>query len=155
MPLPTAPAVPSHPEASQARLDALRDRLHRCCVITGPDNPVGLKLKFKVLEDGSVRAMFPCAPHLESYSNTVHGAIIAAVLDSAMVNALFAIGIVAVTASLDVRYRAPTVPNRFATVRAWIESDDARPLYRMRAELIQDGTTRVQATANFLVSEGG
>lgn len=153
MPLPTARSIPPHPEASQAKLDVLRDRLHRRCVITGPDNPVGLKLRFKVLEDGSVRAMFPCGPHLESYPNTVHGGIIAAVLDSAMVNALFAVGVVAVTASLDLRYKAPTVPDRFATVRAWIENDDAHPLYRMRAELIQDGTPRVQASANFLVNE--
>jgi acyl-coenzyme A thioesterase PaaI-like protein len=133
----------------------MRSSLHRKCVITGPDNPVGLKLKFKVQDNGSVRAMFSCGPNLESYADTLHGGIIAAVLDSAMVSALFAIGIAAVTATFELRYKAPTLPNRFATVCAWIESDKAYPLYRLRAELVQDGTLRAQATANFLVKDSG
>ena len=82
-----------------------------------------------------------------------HGGVISALLDSAMANALFAIGIVAVTATLELRYRAPTVTGRFAMVRAWIESDNAYPLYLQRAELIQDGKVMVEAKAKFLVRE--
>jgi acyl-CoA thioesterase FadM len=70
-----------------------------------------------------------------------------------MVNALFAVGIVAVTATLEVRYLAPTVTGRFAKVRAWIESAAAHPLYLQRAELIQDGKVMVEAKAKFLVRD--
>ena len=123
------------------------------CVVCGLSNPNGLKLKFKVQPDGSVVAVFDCLAALQSYPNVLHGGIICAILDSAMVNALFAIDIVAVTATLDVRYRAPTVTGRFAMVRAWIESGDAHPLYLQRAELIQDGKVMVEAKAKFLVRD--
>jgi acyl-coenzyme A thioesterase PaaI-like protein len=139
--------------ATQACLDRVHEREHPMCVVCGPRNPSGLKLKFKVQPDGSVTSVFDCLPVLQSYPNVLHGGIISAILDSAMVNALFAIDIVAVTATLELRYRAPTVTGRFAMVRAWIESDNAYPLYLQRAELIQDGKVMVEAKAKFLVRE--
>jgi acyl-coenzyme A thioesterase PaaI-like protein len=138
---------------TQANLDRIHAQEHARCVITGPHNPTGLKLKFKVQPDGSVAAVFNCSPALQSYANVLHGGVISAILDSAMVNALFAIGIVAVTATLELRYFAPTVTGRFAMARAWTESAAAHPLYIQRAELIQDEKLMVEARAKFLVRE--
>jgi len=148
MPEDTSPVV-----ATQACLDRVHAREHPMCVVCSPHNPNGLKLKFKVHPDGSVVAVFDCLAALQSYPNVLHGGIICAILDSAMVNALFAIDIVAVTATLEVRYRAPTAIGRFAMVRAWIESDNAYPLYLLRAELVQDGKVTVEAKAKFLVRD--
>ncbi|HEY5283720.1 MAG TPA: PaaI family thioesterase [Polyangia bacterium] len=139
--------------ATQACLDRIHEREHPNCLVCGENNPNGLKLKFKVQPDGSVAAVFNCLPWLQSYPNVLHGGVISAILDSAMVNALFAIGIVAVTATLEVRFVAPTVTGRFAKVRAWTESSAAHPLYLQRAELIQDGKVMVEAKAKFLVRE--
>jgi acyl-coenzyme A thioesterase PaaI-like protein len=139
--------------ATQARLDRIHAREHPMCVVCSPNNPQGLKLKFRVQPDGSVTTVFDCLPVLQSYPDVLHGGIISAILDSAMVNALFAIDIVAVTATLEVRYRAPTVTGRFAMVRAWIESANAHPLYLQRAELVQDGKVMVEAKAKFLVRD--
>jgi uncharacterized protein (TIGR00369 family) len=123
------------------------------CLVCGHQNPNGLKLKFKVQPDGSVAAAFDCLPLLQSYPNVLHGGVISALLDSAMANALFAIGIVAVTATLEVRYLAPATTGRFAMVRAWTESADAHPLYLQRAELIQDGKVLAEAKAKFIVRD--
>jgi acyl-coenzyme A thioesterase PaaI-like protein len=139
--------------ATQACLDRIHEREHPMCPVCGENNPNGLKLKFKVQSDGSVAAVFSCLPGLQSYPNVLHGGVISAILDSAMVNALFAIGIVAVTATLEVRFMAPTVTGRFAKVRAWTESSAAHPLYLQRAELIQDGKVMVEAKAKFLVRD--
>jgi acyl-CoA thioesterase FadM len=70
-----------------------------------------------------------------------------------MANALFAIGIVAVTATLEVRFVAPATTGRFAMVRAWTESAAAHPLYLLRAELIQDGKVLAEAKAKFIVRD--
>jgi acyl-coenzyme A thioesterase PaaI-like protein len=138
---------------TQSCFDRVHAREHPMCFVCGPQNPNGLKLKFKVRPDGSVVAVFDCLPLLQSYPDVLHGGVISAILDSAMVNALFAIDIVAVTATLEIRFLAPTVTGRFAMVRAWIESDNAYPLYLLRAELIQDGKVMVEAKAKFLVRE--
>ena len=123
------------------------------CLVCGHLNPSGLKLKFKVQPDGSVAAVFDCLPVLQSYPNVLHGGVISAILDSAMANALFAVRIVAVTATLEIRFLAPTMTGRFAMVRAWTESGEAHPLYLQRAELIQDGKVMVEAKAKFLVRD--
>ncbi len=119
----------------------------------GPANPAGLKLKFKVQADGSVLAAFPCRQALQSYPNTLHGGIVAALLDSAMTNALFAIGVVAVTAELTVRYQAPVNPERVVVLRAGLEKPPLHPLYYVQASLEQDGQSMARASAKFLVKE--
>jgi acyl-coenzyme A thioesterase PaaI-like protein len=97
--------------------------------------------------------MFDCLPLLQSYPSVLHGGVISALLDSAMANALFAVGIVAVTATLEVRFLAPTTTGRFAMVRAWTENAAAHPLYHQRAELLQDGKVVVEAKAKFIVRD--
>ena len=144
---------PARISATQACLDRVHEREHAMCLVCGPRNPNGLKLKFKVQPDGSVASVFDCLPLLQSYPNVLHGGVISAILDSAMANALFAIGIVAVTATLEVRFLAPAVTGRFAMARAWTESDAAHPLYLQRAQLIQDGKVLVEAKAKFIVRD--
>lgn len=141
------------PLPTQARLDTVRASEHAHCLLCGHENSNGLKLKFKVQQDGSVSAVFDCSTQMQSYPSVLHGGVIAALLDSAMANALFAIGIVAVTATLEIRYLAPTTTGRFAVVRAWTETANAHPLYLQRAELVQDGKVVVEAKAKFLARD--
>jgi hypothetical protein len=110
---------------TQASLLRLQEREHPMCIVCSPHNPNGLKLRFAVQADGSVLAVFDSLPALQSYPNVLQGGVIATILDSAMVYALFATDIVAVTATIEVRYRAPTVTGRFAVVRGWTESAKA------------------------------
>ena len=141
------------PLPSQERLDAFRAAEHPRCFLCSPENPSGLKLRFRVQPDGSVAAFFPCREVFQSYPSTLHGGIVAALLDAAMANALFSIGVVAVTAELDVRYRAPVVLERGAVVRGLVEKTTAHPLYTARAEVEQDRKVVARASARFLVRD--
>jgi len=136
---------------AQASLIRLQQREHPLCVVCSPHNPNGLKLKFVVQTDGSVVAVLDCLPILQGYPRVLHGGVIATVLDSAMVYALFAIGIVAVTSTIEVRYLAPTVTGRAAMVRGWTKSTKDHPVYAQSAHLIQDGKVRVEAHGKFVV----
>lgn len=136
-------------EKSQATLESLCAVEHSECLMCGPANPLGLKLRFRVQPDGSVLATFACREAFRSYSGTLHGGVISALLDAAMTNALFSLGAVGVTAELTVRFLATVALNRDAVVRAFIEKD-AYPLFYVRAELQQDRKLMARATAKFL-----
>ncbi len=136
--------------ASQSVLESLISAQHAECLMCGPANALGMKLKFRVQPDGSVLALFPCRENLRSYPETLHGGVISALLDAAMTNALFAFGVVGVTVELAVRFLAPVALNRGALVRGSVERD-AHPLYAVRAELEQDGKLMARANAKFIV----
>lgn len=76
------------------------------CFVCGPDNPIGLKLKF--LSEGN-RAWTDFQPdhRHEGYKGILHGGIIATILDEVMIKAALAQGIICVTASMEVRFKAP------------------------------------------------
>lgn len=145
--------TPTQRSERQAVMDRLSHAEHPDCVMCGPGHPNGLRLKFKVEPDGAVKAMVNCHSNVLSYKDVVHGGIISALLDEAMVTCLFSYGVISVTATLEVKYNAPTVPERFAVLRAWMESDKAYPLYNMRADLVQDGRRVAEATAKFIIRE--
>lgn len=126
---------------------------HPRCLLCGVADPLGLKLEFEVQDDGSVVAVVPCRELLQSYPEMLHGGVISALLDAAMTNVLFSIGIVAVTAELTVRFLAPVSLSRVAVVRASIESSAAHPLYLVRSELEQDARLMARASAKFLVRD--
>ena len=74
-------------------------------------------------------------------------------LDAAMTNVLFSIGIVAVTAELTVRFVAPVSVNRIAVVRAAIERSSSHRLYYVRAEVEQDKKLHGTRLGQVLVSK--
>lgn len=137
------------PQGPLEQMQWLHATTHPRCVVCGADNPRGLQVDFRPTADGGVEAHFDCARIFEGYSHRIHGGVIAALLDGAMTNCLFAHGRVAVTAELTVRYRHPVMTDRRATVRAWL-CETSRRLHRVRAELLQDGQLLAIATAKFL-----
>lgn len=78
------------------------------CFVCGERNPVGLRLEFQL--DGPAGAsgaqvLFPA--HLQGWQDTVHGGLLATVLDEAMIKAAGAAGHKCVSAEITVRYRKP------------------------------------------------
>lgn len=127
----------------------IRHKKHGACVACGEDNPAGLRLKFKKQPDGSVAAAVFCRKELTGYDGLLHGGVAALMLDSAMVNCLFAAGLTAYTAELKLKYKAPVKIGRAVELRAWLEKDHD-PLYLTRGELRQDGEVKVSAEAKFM-----
>ena len=122
---------------------------HPFCFVCSSLNPMGLALHFVTEEDESVSATFLGHPTLEGYPGLLHGGIVATLLDGAMAHCLFAHGIKALTAELQVRYHAPIATSEELTVRAWHEVS-RRGLHRTRAEAIQAGRVCARAQGKFL-----
>lgn len=136
-------------ELQQSRLDAHRLSLHAQCLLCGHENPQGLMLEFRVLADGRVEAAFSCASPYQGYTGYLHGGIIAALLDSAMTNCLFAHGKAALTGELNVRFLKPVALRRAAIVSARL-MEASTSLFRMEATLRQNGRLMATATARFM-----
>jgi acyl-coenzyme A thioesterase PaaI-like protein len=82
----------------------------------------------------------------------VHGGVISAVMDAAMTNRLFAIGITAVTARLSIQFHKPVKIGELAIVRAWILRESKR-LYELKSEIIQNGLVEAEAEGKFIIKK--
>jgi len=136
-------------ESHAAKLDRTRLKAHPRCVMCGRGPVNALSIPFAADEDGVVLAQFDCLPDWEGYAGILHGGITAAILDAAMMNALFAHGITAVTARLSIRYSHPVLTDRPAQVRAWLKHSE-RKLHEVRAEVLQEGRVRVRGAGRFV-----
>lgn len=79
----------------------------------------------------------------------MHGGVVAALLDGAMTNCLFARGVRALTGDLRVRYRSPVLVADELTVHARVESS-WHELFHLTAELTQAGELRAHAQGKFM-----
>src|SRR4030042_2638964 len=70
---------------------------HSRCFLCGDRNPRSLRLCFQAGDSGIVTAKFQANEGLQGYDGTLHGGMIAALLDSAMTHWLFYRGRQAVT----------------------------------------------------------
>ena len=77
------------------------------CFACGKENPIGLKLRFELDEEGrSITTYMP--PHeFQGFSKILHGGIICTLLDEAMAWAMLLHGYLGATASIRVRFRKP------------------------------------------------
>jgi acyl-coenzyme A thioesterase PaaI-like protein len=77
---------------------------HRDCFACGVCNSGGLNLHFDIDSHGMAAAVWQPLPAFQSYPDRVHGGVIATLLDSAIVHALFARGVAGLTAEMTIRY---------------------------------------------------
>lgn len=76
------------------------------CFACGPENPIGLHLRFESFGDG-VRAHVRLSPDFQGWQGIAHGGIAMSLLDEAMAHAAGHAGHRGVTASINVRFRKP------------------------------------------------
>ncbi len=131
----------------------LRERAHPWCVVCSPEQPAGLKVRFALNDAGEAVGEFACQAGWEGYPGLLHGGVISMLLDGAMTNCLFLHGHEAVTAQLQVRFRHPVGVESPVRVRAWI-AEEHPMLYRMEAELVQEGRVKATATGAFMPPRG-
>lgn len=106
------------------------------CFACGPQNPIGLQIKFSLDENGHCLGEFtPDANHV-GYANTVHGGIIYAALDDVMANVMYLQQRKAHTAKCEIRYRQPLAIGEKIRLRGWIEQERRR-LLQMKGEAIR------------------
>lgn len=74
------------------------------CFVCGPDNPIGLKVRFRMEGDVCVGEFTPRSEHM-GYDQVTHGGIQFSLLDDVMANWLWIQGIQCFTARAEIRYR--------------------------------------------------
>ena len=122
----------------------------RNCFICGRENPVGLKLDFYTIAPGKVRADLLIPTKFEGYPGTVHGGIIAAILDECGGRAqMTSPGRFMVTAQLNIRYRLK-VPS-LTTLVVIGEAGDRRGRVSYAHSEIQDIDGEVLAEAELVL----
>ena len=125
------------------------DSPRRWCYGCGEANPEGLRIEFRV--EGTVAVgSFRARPLHQGFPGLVHGGIAAAALDEAMGWAMFAAGIWAVTARMEIKYRRPLPLDQELTVRGKVTRDRGRRL-EVEAQLHDaEGQRLAEATAVFM-----
>lgn len=129
-------------------LDLMRQRHHPFCAVCGRHGS-GLGLSFRLLADRSVETEFDCRSEHQGYQGILHGGITASILDGAMIHCLFAHGLVAVPAEMDLQFRHPVEVGKSLLARARIQSSRP-PLHVVEGELVQDGQIRAKAVGRFM-----
>ena len=135
-------------EAVQEVLSDTRNCVHPACIVCSPKNARGLRMKFSINSDGSVKAAFKCEKSLEGYPGMMHGGVIASILDGAMGNCMFAHGRTTVTVEMITKFRNPLTIGHEAVVSAKI-TRASHPLYLLEAEISQDGKVKASAKGKY------
>jgi len=128
----------------------------RSCFVCGEANPLGLGLKFET--DGRVvRASFiPRDEHI-GFKQTIHGGILATLLDEIMV---WACGVgtkrFAYCVEMTVRFSAPAQPGKPLLATAELVSDGRGRLFEARGEVRDEsGALVASATGKYLPMKPG
>ncbi len=95
------------------------------CFVCGKNNPDGLRLDFRKIDNKVVAEFYP-SKKFQGYKDIIHGGIITTILDEAMVKACIMNGINAVTAEINVRFLRALLTGNSSIVEAWIVSQNPK-----------------------------
>ncbi len=116
------------------------------CFGCGRNNPIGLKLKFKLNETGCEASFIPDRYH-QGFDGVVHGGITATILDEAVANLFYQKNKVAMTAELNIRYHHPLIVGHKYRITAIITKQVGRLTYSESFVYDESGKKMVSAKA--------
>jgi uncharacterized protein (TIGR00369 family) len=123
------------------------------CFACGPENEIGLRLRFERAGEDSVLARTTLRPEFQGWRGIAHGGVALALLDEAMAHAAGAAGHRGVTASMNARFRKPVplgVPLEIEGRVKWMR----RNVLELQASVTDpSGAVLVEAEGRF-VSQG-
>ena len=122
------------------------DEINQWCFACGKNNPIGLKLNF--FEDNNTyKTTFTAGPEHQGYDGIVHGGLVSTLLDEIMARYIYAKGLTAVTAKLEVRFRNPTPIGQELQVSGWITGQKGN-MYELAGKImLSDGTVTAEGKA--------
>jgi len=132
----------------QVPFDTERD--YSMCFGCGPDNPIGLKLKFEW--DGEItRAEFVPDKHYQGWSGFVHGGIISCMLDEALCYAAFFSNAISITAKMDIRLHRMASVGEPLVITSSVIRKNRRLIETSAVVSLKDGTRIAEGTSTQFV----
>lgn len=132
------------------RLDTLANH----CFVCGPENPIGLKVSFRIETDEDAlvcRAEFTPRDEHSGYNSMTHGGIIYSLLDDVMANYHYLQGQVVVTARMNVRYAASLpIGSRVALEARQTESRGRLTIMEANARMCEGNRLVASAEGRFM-----
>lgn len=121
------------------------------CFVCGQKNPQGLKINFQVdREKQTISTTYTVEPTYQGWDGVVHGGILCTLLDEAMANLVYELGLNGIAASLEVRFKKPAPT--LEPLRIYGEITEVhKKLVRAKASISkEDGTVLATGTASFV-----
>jgi uncharacterized protein (TIGR00369 family) len=120
------------------------------CICCGPEHPVNAGIAFRMV-DGELQGTAHVDHRHEGERGVVHGGFLAVILDEALGGtARHVVGRTAVTANLNVDFRAPVVLPAALRVHAAVDRVDGRKVH-VRGSIHHDDTLVAEATGLWIV----
>ncbi|HWH44456.1 MAG TPA: PaaI family thioesterase [Thermoleophilaceae bacterium] len=118
------------------------------CMGCGPENPASTNLRLRI--DGDrVLGTVTFDRRQEGAPGIVHGGAVATVLDDTLGSALIIVRRPAVTANLEIDFRAPALLGRELEVEGWCDRIEGRKVH-LRGRLIDGASVVAEARALFV-----
>ena len=128
------------------------DEQNQWCFACGQLNPCGLKLEFEEHDEIYISHFTGAAQH-QGYDGILHGGIISTLLDEIMARYIYAKGLNAVTARLEVRYLKPTPIGVPLLIKGRITKSRGRIYETVGTIELPDGTITAEGTAKVFVAD--
>lgn len=138
-------------EPARSAIELLEPLPDNSCFGCGGANPIGMKLAFELDHaQRRSRGHFQFGPELQGGNRTLHGGIIAVVLDEAMGKLTRLAGVRAVTAELQIEYLRPIPVNEPVEVEAQETRRDGRNLHYQAEIRNREGKPLARGHARFV-----
>ena len=122
------------------------------CFACGQENPIGLRIHFRVDGDVCTAEFTPNENHV-GWANTVHGGIIYSALDDVTANVMYQQGRKAHTARCEIRYRQPLLVGQTIALKGWIEKERGRLIVlKGEARKTEDESLVADCEATFMLT---
>lgn len=125
------------------------------CFACGKNNPNGLRLSFEVdKEKQTVKTTFVASPVFQGWDGIVHGGILSTLLDEAMATLVYELGLHAITATMEIKFKKPAPILEPLLVHGEV-TEVSRRLIRARAHIAKDdGTILAVGISTFMKLRG-
>lgn len=120
------------------------------CFGCGSDNPIGLKLIYRIEGENVVTDFVPQEEH-QGWPGITHGGIITSLLYEVMENYPYQNGIVAMMRGMETRFRKPISTGQKITAKSWLVKESGRMLKIGGSLTDDDDVLLAQGEADLLV----
>lgn len=120
------------------------------CFGCGADNPIGLRLKYRVEENCVITEFVPREEH-QGWPGIVHGGIITTLLYEVLENYPFQNGIVAMMKGMDTKFLRPGKTETKILAKSWLIGQSGRDMNVGASLADESGKLLAEGNANMVV----